>query len=170
MLTAIPATGSTPRTLAAVWLEGAQVAGLDVVAAQSNDGGETWRTPQVVTLDQPRVFRTRPNLASDGHGALAFTWFESPTGAPCGDIRLRVLDREGSIFGDHRFSRGPTPCPTEQPLGAIVERWRGGGDYSGIQAIAPGVFDLVWADARDDGHHVRFARVVVRFPAPDRRR
>ena len=114
----------------------------------------------MVTSDEPRVFRTRPNVASDGHGALAFTWFESTSGSNCGDVRFRVLDDEsGRMLSDQRLPRGATPCPTGQPLGPIVERWRGGGDYAGIQAVARGVFDLVWADVRDDGHGIRFARL-----------
>ncbi|HJR64291.1 MAG TPA: hypothetical protein VJ803_11370 [Gemmatimonadaceae bacterium] len=156
------ATPAPQRPVYSVWLEGTQAGGLHVMLARSSDEGRSWSTPVVVTREDRAVFRTRPNVAVDARGAVAVTWFESTSGDNCGDVRLRVLADGGTrVLHERRFPRGDTACPRERPLGGIVERWRGGGDYSGILSPAPGVFDLVWADAREDGHQVRFARVRI---------
>jgi hypothetical protein len=161
MMTRLTASrpGAAPG-IASVWLEGTQAEGLQVLLSRSDDEGRTWSEPVTITAGEPLRFRTHPNVASDRNGIIAVAWFESPDDGPCGDVRVTFSRDGGRTFGEHRrFARGPAPCPADGPLKVIVDRWRGGGDYSGITSPAPGVFDLVWADVRADGHQVRFARL-----------
>jgi hypothetical protein len=128
--------------------------------ASSSDGAQTWKPPVDVTAGLELAFRTRPGIAVDPRGSLAVTWFESADRGPCGDVVVRISRDGGATFGaPNTLRRGSAPCPSEGVLGRIVDRWRGGGDYAGIQSVLTGTFDLVWADARADGHHVRFARI-----------
>jgi hypothetical protein len=146
--------------LVTVWLEGQMTEGFQVLISRSDDEGRTWSGPVTVTSDEPVRLRTHPNVVSDRSGVLAVSWFESRDGGPCGDVRVVFSSDGGRTFdAGRRFPRGTASCPTAGPLKAIVDRWRGGGDYSGMSSPTPGVFDLVWADVRGDGHQVRFARV-----------
>jgi hypothetical protein len=155
-----PARPGRPPGIATVWLGGTQAGGLHVVLSRSDDEGRSWSEPVTITAGEPLRFRTHPNLVSDPNGVIAVAWFESPDGGPCGDVSVMFSRDGGRTFGaGRRLTRGPALCPTDGSLKAIVDRWRGGGDYSGISSPGPGVFDLVWGDARGDGHQIRFARL-----------
>lgn len=154
------AAGPSDR-LHAVWLEGTRAAGLHVVVSSSEDGGRHWDPPLQVTSGEPLVFRARANLAVDSEGRIGITWFEAEDGSGCGDVVFHALAGGSSSPLARVRLRRPGPCPTDPRVVGVMERWPGGGDYTGIVASATGTFDLVWADPRDDGHEVRFARVRV---------
>ncbi|MEW5916361.1 MAG: hypothetical protein AB1762_08145 [Gemmatimonadota bacterium] len=148
-------------SITAVWLEGADVEGLDVILGTSTDSGRTWVTSPV-TSGLPRRVRARPNVVFDAVGNVAVTWFEAESFSPCGEVVLAVRNVGRSQFTER--ARVPTTdaackLPGDSTLVAIVNRWRAGGDYSGIHSPAAGVFDIVWSDVRQDGFRVRYLRV-----------
>jgi hypothetical protein len=146
-----------------VWLEGEEIEGLDVTLGSSRDSGRTWVTT-LVTDGRPRRARARPNVTLDAAGNVAVTWFEADTFSPCGDVVLAVRSVGHSAFVESaRVATTNTACELrgDSNLVAIVNRWRAGGDYSGIYSPARGVFDMVWSDVREDGFRVRYLRARV---------
>jgi hypothetical protein len=160
---AVDRSKATHPILLATWLEQTEPNNLDVMLGRSNDTGRTWVSVPL-TAGQPSRHRARPNIAVGRRGLVAVTWFETVDNSPCGEILVTVAESPTAKFKTvSRESTTSAACSSslEPELLSVLNRWRSGGDYSGISASAVGIVDVTWADVREDGLQIRFARLRI---------
>ncbi len=120
-----------------------------IVFHWSLDWGETWKRSAPQLGAQVRRGWTRtPALATDSAGTLLLTWFGgSPGAGTCYHLyAASSLDGGGTFSPATRISEHPS-CPSRHGDQSTVQRFPTGGDYIGLQAVAPSRFIVIWSAA-----------------------
>jgi len=167
MLAADYGSGAFAERIYAVWLEGRQATGLEVVLAHSDDRGIIWSAPRVVDGDPSGTFRGRPFVGVNQAGVVGVTWNDRrhDDGAGCSDVYFSASVDGGASFLPERRVSGASSCAGAASNAPAAGRWPMGGDYSGMAVGANGDFRIIWADSRGGVYRLYTAAVEVR-PAP----
>jgi hypothetical protein len=123
--------------------------GSGILIHHSDDKGETWSSPRLVSRDTTGAFRTQPRLAVNKDGAVGIVWLDGGTegAGTCYRVVAAVSTDGGEAFtAAHPVS--PRACPDPARNGFAYRRWQQGGDYFGWAAAADGRFHALWTDGR----------------------
>ncbi len=135
----------------------------DVMVTSSDDGGATWSAPSVVQADMSITLRARPCLAVNSEGVVAISWVDGRHHGSglCWDVYVAISLDGGKSFLPERRLTVETTCPNVPRNGGAGQRWRWGGDYSGICADADGNFQVVWSDTRTGIYQVWLSKITL---------
>ena len=115
----------------------------------SDDSGESWSEPKSIgeQTGQSEYMRNA-NMAVNKDGVLGIFWYDRRNEKDKNDIYFTAsLDGGKSFLPEKRITTASTNPLTNQN-GWTAKRWPVGGDYSGIQTLSDGSFQIVWADSR----------------------
>ncbi|HSJ62572.1 MAG TPA: sialidase family protein [Gemmatimonadaceae bacterium] len=134
-----------------------------ILIHHSNDRGETWSAPRLVSADTAGAFRTQPRLAVNRSGTVAVAWLDGgrDTSGACYRVMIAV-SRDGGASFAAPAAVSPRTCPDVARNGFAMRRWPQGGDYFGLVAAADGRFHAMWTDARRGPFELFTASVAVR--------
>lgn len=135
----------------------------DHYVSHSDDGGRTWSEPQaIVSRSDTTVYPTPVVAAVSPDGTLGILWAENlpEMGPSCFDFRFAASTDGGQSFSEAIVVSDEASCSdlegnrlvmrtAARPAGTTVaDRFRSGGDYFGLVALAGGSFQALWADSR----------------------
>jgi hypothetical protein len=132
-----------------VYLVCRSLEGSGILLHHSDDRGETWSAPKLLTPDTAGAFRTQPRLAVNREGVVGAVWLDAgrDTSGRCYRV-LAAASRDGGETFTGPEPVSPRACPDPARNGFALRRWRQGGDYFGWVAAADGRFHALWTDAR----------------------
>jgi hypothetical protein len=166
MMAADPGSPRFKDRLYVVWSE--QTAkGTQVFLTRSNDKGNTWSKPTVVSeqSSEQTYDSLLPCVAVNRKGTVGISWYdgrESRPGAPCSNVRFRAsLDGGESWLPSVRVTDVPSPIELAKPVWKIGDGFSRLGDTAGLAADAAGGFHLAWVDKRTGLLQVFTAKVTV---------
>lgn len=136
----------------------------DLFVIASDDRGESWSAPVAVTDSPPGTNHETPAIAVNDDGVVGVAWYDArhdPDGG-CFDLYFSASVDGGETFLPNVRVTPESSCPRaiERQRG-VAERWKFGGDYSGLAAGADGRFHLFWADSRRGVYQIWSASAVV---------
>ena len=138
----------------------------DVFIASSNDGGQTWSSPRLVSNDdESGAAQWQSWMAVGPDGTVYVAYYDRQFGCEstgCNDITLAVSTNRGRSFRHFRLTTASMPNLTDanNPMESGFL-----GDHIGVAANASGAY-VVWADTRpragtvpeEDVYYVFFPR------------
>ncbi|HTD46702.1 MAG TPA: sialidase family protein [bacterium] len=147
----------------------------DVFIASSNDGGQTWSSPRLVSNDdESGAAQWQSWMAVGPDGTIYIAYYDRQFGCEstgCNDITLAVSTNRGRSFRHFRLTTASMPNLTDanNPMESGFL-----GDHIGVAANASGAY-VVWADTRpragtvpeEDVYYVFFPRSTVGKPRDD---
>jgi hypothetical protein len=138
----------------------------NIMLNHSDDGGASWSKPVIVQRDRSAVLRARPAVHVNGEGVVMVSWTDGRRdtggrGAWCWDVFASVSLDGGQTFNTEVQLTDSLTCSQTPANGQAGQRWRWGGDYSGIASDAAGQFYISWSDTRSGVFQPRLARLSV---------
>jgi|GEM_PF-4890294 len=132
---------------------------------KSMNKGESWSEEiKVGFYDKPDAYMRNPTVAVNNKGVVGVYWY---------DRRDDSLQLTQPIYfcystdGGNTFSQPvritSAPSIFSGRLMWADQRYRGGGEYSGIATLADGSFQLIWADRRNGRYQLFTANVGFQY-------
>lgn len=146
----------------AVWVADEETG--NVMLNHSDDGGASWSAPIVVQGDRRPVLRARPAVHVSRDGAVAVSWTDGRRdarggGVWCWDVFAGVSQDGGNTFTPEVQLTDSLTCSQTPANGQAGQRWRWGGDYSGLASDSSGRIYVTWSDTRSGVYQPRLARL-----------
>ncbi|QLG44710.1 sialidase family protein [Costertonia aggregata] len=116
----------------------------------SDNAGESWSDQKRIGQSTGKSdYMRNANMAVNKDGTLAIFWYDRRNHPDKNDIYFTASTDGGITFlPEIRITKVST-IPTTDANGWTGKRWAVGGDYSGIQPLSNGSFQIVWADSRN---------------------
>ncbi|MEL7120779.1 MAG: hypothetical protein AAFO07_15110 [Bacteroidota bacterium] len=124
----------------------------------SDNAGENWSVPKSFgNQTKNSGYMRNVNMVINNEGVLGIFWYDRRNDHNKNDIYFTYSMDGGRTFANEIRITVQSTLPTTQENGWTGIRWPVGGDYSGIQALPNGSFQIVWADSRK-GYYQLFTK------------
>jgi hypothetical protein len=136
----------------------------NVMLSHSDDGGSAWSQAVIVQHDRSPVLRARPAVHVNRDGVVAVSWTDGRhdaggRGTWCWDVFAGISLDGGETFEQEVQLTDTLTCSQTPANGQAGQRWRWGGDYSGIASDSVGRFYISWSDTQTGLFQPRLARL-----------
>ena len=149
---------SKHNRLYAVWSERGDV-GTQIFMSYSDDTALTWSDKQQISSNSESI-NLMPQIDVNNNGDILIAWMSSKSDQEltCYNVNYALSNNNGISFDQNSLTKEKY-CASTKQNGAVVQKWKLGGDYFGIDSDSSGDFHIAWSDSRSKVYQIWYSKI-----------